>query len=200
MQGSEFLTQPKDYSPRTPEDVQIYLTPTLKFQLLGTLLDLTETAPDCYMLKKRAAYPPAFSEYIRQKVKKEFFQVSKLNSAYLNAAMQRIVRYVQRECFGKMMQAFCHSSPDALEDVINKFATHTTNDSVRKHLADLRSMRCLRPCIYPDNTLRIEDRLSQSELPTDEKLPISIPSRHPFTRLLVLRVIRNALMKESHIL
>ena len=42
--------------------------------------------------------------------------------------MQRIVRYVQRECFGKMMQALSDSSPDALEDVINKLATHTAND------------------------------------------------------------------------
>ena len=100
----------------------------------------------------------------------------KLNSAYLNAAMQRIVRYVQRECFGKMMQALSDSSPDALEDVINKLATHAANDTVRKHLADLRSIRYLRPYIHPDETLRIEGRLSQSELPTDEKFPIILPS------------------------
>ena len=35
--------------------------------------------------------------------------------------------------------------------------------------------------------LWIEGRLSQSELPTDEKFPIILPSRHPFTCLLVLR-------------
>ena len=62
----------------------------------------------------------------------------KLNPAYLNVAMQKIVRYVEHECFGKMMQVFSDSSPGALEDVINRLATHTANDSERKYLADLR--------------------------------------------------------------
>ena len=53
------------------------------------------------MLKKRAASLPAFSKYIRQKVKKEPFQVLKLNTAYLNVAIQKIVRYVQSEFLGK---------------------------------------------------------------------------------------------------
>ena len=153
------------------------------------LLTLIQTAPDWYTLKKRAAYLAAFSEYIRQKVKKEPFQVPKLNSAYLNAAMQRVVRYVQRECFGKMMQALPDFSPDTLEDLINKLATHTANDTVRKHLVHLHvsSIRCLRLYIHPDETLRIEDRMSQSELPAAEKFPIILPSRHSFTYLLVLR-------------
>ena len=78
LQGPEFLTQPEDYSPRTPKDVEIYLTPTLKIQPSRTLLDLIQTAPDWYTLKKRAAYLTAFSEYIRQKVKRSHFKCQSL--------------------------------------------------------------------------------------------------------------------------
>ena len=112
----------------------------------------------------------------------------KLNSAYLNAAMQKIVRYVQCEDFGKIMQGLSDSSSGNQEDVTNELATHTVNDSVRKHVADfIRSIRCLRSHMHPDKTLRIAGRLSQFELPTDEKFSIIVLFWHSFTHLLVLR-------------
>ena len=73
-----------------------------------------------------------------------------------------------------------------LEDVVSKLACHATNDTEKKNLAELRLLRCLRPCVYPDGILRIEGRLDQAPIPTDERHLIVLPSRHYLTRLLIL--------------
>ena len=76
-------------------------------------------------------------------------------------------------------------SPDFLEDAIKRLNAKTSSNSERRHLKDLRSIRCL-PAAFPDGTLRIEERLGEADLPTDAKHPVILPSRHPLTRLVIL--------------
>ena len=78
------------------------------------------------------------------------------------------------------------NSPDSLEDTVKQHTAHAFCDSSRKHLSGLRSLRCLRPSVCSDGMLRFEGRLGEASLPTDEKFPMILPSRHPFTCLLVL--------------
>ena len=192
LRGPTFLKQPGELLSETHNVLKIKLisdtNPTANSPVTHGLLELIRSAPDWYTLKKRAAYLSAFTQYICQKAKKSNFEVPKLSISYLNYAMLKLVKYVQRECFGGVMKALSEEgSPDSLDDVLNKLSSHATGDATKKNLMGLRSIRCLRPYLHTDETLRIEGRLGQASLPTDEKFPIILPSKHPLTRLLVLR-------------
>ena len=79
-------------------------------------------------------------------------------------------------------------SPDSLEDVIKQLNAKPLSNSERRHLKDLRSIRCLCPIAFPHGTLRIERRLRETDLPTDAKHCIILPSRHSLTRLVILNL------------
>ena len=101
--------------------------------------------------------------------------------------MLQLTQYVQNECFGSVFKSLSENFPDSLEKIIKQLTSqHALSEAEQKNLADLRSLRCLRPYVSSDGILRIEGRLEKATLHTDEKIPIVMPSRHPFTRLLVL--------------
>ena len=50
---------------------------------------------------------------------------------------------------------------------------------------ELKTLRNLRPCLGQDSILR-KSRLENTDLPTDTKHPIVLPSRHALTHLVVL--------------
>ena len=105
---------------------------------------------------------------------------------YLETAVEQLTCYVQRECFGSVMEGLHENSPDLLEEIIKQRAGHATTDTTRRNLANLRFLRCLRLYVCTKGTLRIEGRLGKAALSTDEKFLMVVPSRHSFTRLLVL--------------
>ena len=79
---------------------------------LTTLSDLIQVAPSWYALKKRAAYLMAFAQYMQQKHRKQSFEKPILDAKYLETALQRLTSYVQRECFGSVMEGLHENSPD----------------------------------------------------------------------------------------
>ena len=151
----------------------------------GTLYQMIEAAPNWYILKKRVAYLTAFTEYLLKRKRRERFEKPKLDGPYLERAMERLIIYTQMDHFQKVIEAMRTSSPDCFEDTVRKLVKNASGKK-QKILRDFLTLRCLRPCIHSDGTLRIEGRLENADLPTDEKHPIILPSRHPLTRLLVL--------------
>ena len=55
-----------------------------------------------------------------------------------------------------------------------------------RRLAELKSLRNLRPCVDDELILRIDGRLENAEFSVDAKHPMILPNRHPLTRLIVL--------------
>ena len=53
-------------------------------------------------------------------------------------------------------------------------------------IAELKSLRYLRPCVDANSMLRIDGRLESAELPFNIKHPLILPSKHALTRLIVL--------------
>ena len=185
LQSASFLNQPGNCLVTHAALHQVGISNAGKSSLT-TLSDIIQAALSWYALKKRAAYLMAFAQYMRQKHQKQSFQKPILDAKYLETALQRLTSYVQRECFGSVMEGLRENSPDSLEEIIKQLTGHATTDATRRNLSDLRSLRCLRPYVCTDGTLRIEGRLGKAALPTDEKFPMVLPSRHSFTRLLVL--------------
>ena len=93
---------------------------------------------------------------------------------------------MQRECFCTVSDSLQEGFPHSLEDAIKRLNAKTSSNSERRHLKDLRSIRCLRPIAFPDGTLRIEERLGEADLPTDAKHAVILPSGHSLTRLVIL--------------
>ena len=55
-----------------------------------------------------------------------------------------------------------------------------------RRVAELKTLRNLRPCVDNNLMLRVEGRLENADFPTDTKHPLIRPSRHPLTRLIIL--------------
>ena len=84
------------------------------------------------------------------------------------------------------MKDLHENSSDSLDEIIKQLAGHATADTKRRNLSNLRSLQCRRLYVCMYGTLRIEGRLGKAALPTDKKFPMVLPSRHSFTRLLML--------------
>ena len=191
IEGPQFLHLPPDKFnvnsiPLTVRDARIELRTTFCKEPKATLTRVIQTSLNLYTLKKRLGYLAAFVEFVIAKAKKLEFHKPRLNAIYLEKALHSTVLYVQRECFGTVFDSLQAESPDSLEDAIKRLNAKTLSNSERRHLKDLRSIRCLRPAAFPDGTLRIEGRLEEADLPTDAKHPVILPSRHPLTRLVIL--------------
>ena len=95
-------------------------------------------------------------------------------------------RYVQRRCFGPALEVLDNGSADDFEICIKRLRNLTVNSEKTRQVNELKTMRNLRPCLESDSILRVEGRLENTDLPTDTKHPIILPSRHALTRLVVL--------------
>ena len=152
----------------------------------GGLDNLIETSRDLYTLKKRVAYFVAFKQYLWAIHKKLAFSVPVLNAKKLDEAFIDIIRYVQQNRFGAAIDLLKNESPDAFESILKKLSAKTTRTEEMRRLAELKSLRNLRPCVDDELILRIDGRLENAELPVDAKHPMILPNRHPLTRLIVL--------------
>ena len=191
IEGPRFFHLPPDKFnvnciPLTVRDAQIELRTTFCKESKATLTRVIQTAPNLYTLKKRLRYLAAFVEFVIAKARKQEFYKPRVNAIYLEKALHSTVLYVRRECFCTVSDCSQEGPPDSLEDAIKRLNAKTSSNSERRHLKDLRSIRCLRPTAFPDGTLRIEGRLGEADLPTDAKHPVILPPRHTLTRLVIL--------------
>ena len=89
-----------------------------------------------------------------QKYRKQSSLKPILDAKYFETALQQLAGYVQRECFGSVMEDLHENSPDSLEKIIKQLARHATTDTISRNLSDLRSVRCLRQYVCTDRTLK----------------------------------------------
>ena len=109
-----------------------------------------------------------------------------LNAKKLDEAFIDIIRYVQQNRFRAAIDLLKNESPDTFESILKKLSAKTTGTEEMRRLAELKSLRNLRPCVDDELILRIDGRLENAELPVDAKHPIILPNRHTLTRLIVL--------------
>ena len=92
------------------------------------LVQLVESFPYLYTLKKRTAYLTAFKEYfIAVKVKKKEFIKSALNASYLHKAFVRLLSYVQNACFGSAVEFLKKNPFDEFDTLLEKLSAKTNN-------------------------------------------------------------------------
>ena len=163
------------------------ITSELGFDKGKMCLDkLIDASPDLYALKKRVGYLIAFKQYFVSKVKKLTFHKVKLDATFLDKALLDIVKYVQRRYFGAAIDMLKKNSPDAFELILKQLSDKATDVEQMQRIAEMKTLRSLRPCVDTDSLLRVEGRLENADLPLDAKHPLILPSRHPLTRLIVL--------------
>ena len=78
------------------------------------------------------------------------------------------------------------NSSYAFELILKQLNNKTTYVDQMRCIAEMKTLRSLRPCVDTDSLLRVEGRLENADLPLDAKHPLTLPSRHPLTRLIVL--------------
>ena len=96
------------------------------------------------------------------------------------------VRFVQYQSFGAAISLLQIGTPDDYDQILKKLSRDVVSPNQMRKLNELKSLRNFRPCVDSDLMLRVEGRLENAELPVDTRHPFIIPSRHAFTRLIVL--------------
>ena len=109
-----------------------------------------------------------------------------LDANKLDEAFIDVIKYVQHNRFGPYVGLFQKESPDALDSILKKLSAKTKCTEEMRRLAELKSLRNLRPCVDEKLILRIDGRLENVELPVNAKHPIILPSKHPLIRLIAL--------------
>ena len=196
LNGPVFLRM-EGIEPRTQDTCPIVKVVTVNEKSLidrgkSSFKRLTESCPDLYSLKKRAAYLTAFKEFVVAKAKKVAFKRPVVDASYLDTAFLNMVNYVQKECFGAAVDQLKHSSPDQFEAILKKLSAKLLNSEQMHHVSELKTLCNLRPCVGPDSMLRVEGRLENASLPVDTKHPYILAGRHALTRLIMLSEHSNA--------
>ena len=156
------------------------------FETDNEILILMQTLPDLYTLKKRFAYLLAFAELVKAKFKRKPFRKPEFRAASLDRAFVEAIGYVQRRCFGPALEVLNNGSADDFKIFIKCLRNLAVNSEHTRQVNELKKLRNLRPCLGQDSILRVEGRLENTDLPTDTKHPIILPSRHALTHLVVL--------------
>ena len=104
----------------------------------------------------------------------------------MEAAFVDIIRYVQSLSFGAAVKLLKEKSPDAFELILKKLNKKAVSAEDFRRIAELKTLRRLRPCVDSDSLLRIDGRLENAKLPVQAKHPLIPPSRHALTRLIIL--------------
>ena len=190
LKGPSFLRQQSIDA--TPNNPGVVVHKTNVFSDFGLeqgdmgLDKLIEASPDLYTLKKRASYLIAFKQYFISKVKKQEFRRVELDATFLDNAFLDVIYYVQRNYFGLVIDLLKKNSPDAFESILKRLSDKTSDVGQMSRIAEMKTLRNLRPCINADSFVRVEGRLENADLPLDIKHPLILPSKHPLTRLIIL--------------
>ena len=86
---------------------------------------------------------------------------------------------------GAAIELLSKESPDEFESILKRLGSTANDPESKRHLNELKTLCNLRPCVDLDNSLRIEGRLENVNLPLDCKHPFILHGRHPLTGLIV---------------
>ena len=136
---------------------------------------LIEISPDFYVLKKHAAYLEALKQFLAAKVKNKSFVKPILNAHTLEKAFLDIANYVQYNRFGAAVYFHKKESPEAPDSILKRLSDKANSAEEMSRIAELKSLRNLRPCVDANSMPRIDGRLENAELPLDTKHPLILP-------------------------
>ena len=136
---------------------------------IDALDKLIETSPDLYTLKKRFkrfGYLLAFVEFFVARSKGLSFCKPNMNATFLDRGFVKAIVYVQKRHFGDVIEPLRENSLDDFEAVLKRVGAGSNGNTRRVH--ELKTLRNLRPCVGSDLLLRVDGRLENAELPTDQ--------------------------------
>nr|XP_039257584.1 uncharacterized protein LOC120334188 [Styela clava] len=125
-----------------------------------------------YKLKKASAWMIRFKEYLHKK-KKKYKCNEKLEVEELRVAGDDILKYIQRQEFGEVI--------DALQKANHR---STTGKQVLKRLKIANFLHKLNP-IMKDGFIRVGGRLRNAPVDFDVKHPIILPHKHHVTEMII---------------
>ena len=109
-----------------------------------------------------------------------------MNAQFLDDALDGVIKYVQRSCFGVAVEFLKFKSPDAFDSFLKHLSDKANTSKKMRQVSELITLRNLRSCVDSDSVLHIEGRIENADLPLDTKHPIILPSRHTLTSLIIL--------------
>ena len=105
-----------------------------------------------------------------------------LNAAYLDHALDSIVKIVQNKVYGKAIMVMRKKLPDALEELIKRSSVGFVLQEEKVHLKEMSSLRKHRLCVDKDGRDWIEGRLRKPpNVPVEAEHPLVILFKHPLT-------------------
>ncbi|XP_077969292.1 uncharacterized protein LOC144423012 [Styela clava] len=168
--------------PELKQDLSVYcVRDNLKENPIKHLLSRYSTLEK---LQRSTAWLLRYRSYLRWKVAKSRGDgdVGQLKTGHfeiceLHCAIDCIVRFVQREQFGKQIDALHNHS--SLEEKI----VRTPKKSLSRN-EQMRSIQKLNPIVV-DGILRVGGRLDRSHLPLESRYPVILPSDSYVTNLVI---------------
>nr|XP_039256379.1 uncharacterized protein LOC120333093 [Styela clava] len=157
LKGPSFFQEQKEYWPKPP--VQL---PELPDEFFSTW----------YNLKKASAWMIRFKDYLHKK-KKNYKCNEKLEVEELRVAGDDILKYIQRQEFGEVI--------DALQKANHR---STSGKQVLKRLKIANFLHKLNP-IMKDGFIRVGGRLRNAPVDFDVKHPIILPHKHHVTEMII---------------
>ena len=142
LNGPSFLCQNVEVPvPELQDDVVVVAHKLNSFTAGRDEFDeLIARAPSLYVLSKRVAYLTAFVDFVHCRAKKCPFIKPVLNAAYLDRALDSIVKIVKNKVYGEAIMVMREKLPDALEGLIKRRSVGIVSDEEKVHLKELRSL------------------------------------------------------------
>ena len=150
------------------------------------ILKLMQTSVDLYTLKNRIAYLLAVVDFLKAKTKRQTFKKPELKATFLDRVFLQAIKYVQKQCFGPALVTL-RSDSNHYDPFLERFCNLAVNAEQTRQVDELKTLHNLRPYIAPDLPVRVEGRLENTDLSTDTKHPIILPSRHALTHLVIYK-------------
>ncbi|XP_077968072.1 uncharacterized protein LOC120334576 [Styela clava] len=183
LKGPSFLQEQEEYWPKPPvqlpelPDEFVRCKPRVVANyvsefVLKPLDKFISYFSTWYKLKKASAWMIRFKEYLHKK-KKKYKCNEKLEVEELRVAGDDILKYIQRQEFGEVIDA-----------LLNDNHRSTTGKQVLKRLKIANFLHKLNP-IVKDGFIRVGGRLRNAPVDFDVKHPIILPHKHHVTEMII---------------
>ena len=112
-----------------------------------------------------------------------------LDATFLDMVLMNVVKYVQINFFGDVVDLLKADIMDAFESFLKSLGSEAKNAEQLRRISELKSLRNFCSCVDDSHLLRVEGRLENADLPLDTKHSLILPKSHSLTNLIGIKTM-----------
>ena len=117
-----------------------------------------------------------------------FFKTT-LDATFMNMVLMNVVKYIQINFFGDVVDLLKADIMDAFESFLKSFGNEAKIAEQLRRISELKSLRNFCSCVDGSHLLRVEGRLENADLPFDTKHSLILPKSHSLTNLIGIKTM-----------